>query len=373
MKLDEIEKMTNAKLIDTIKEKLNKGEEVPLKKLKKAIQEIYSEDSIEKASLPLYESLIKDAPKMYEYHRLEILGFESRLQQRWLDALYTLQSIITIAEEVSMSILDEYIEDFKHEDGKIVVPIELDILAKLHARAIVIGKEVFTLLKSGFADAAISRWRGLHEINVIFTILTDTLKENESLGKELAYRFLDSATIEQFKIIHRENIISKEFGKDYKEIKSEKEDIERKYGKSFSKPYEWARPLFENKRMDQSIYFSDLEQTAEITNLTSYYKQANSQIHSTAFGLYRSLGSIYNEKIDTIGAVFGPSNYGLSIPGQLTVGSVAGSTISFLLVNPTLDKLIISNILQLMVKDAQENFDRIQNEILNEELSQLDE
>ena len=41
--------------------------------------------------------------------------------------------------------------------------------------------------------------------------------------------------------------------------------------------------------------------------------------------------------------------------------------------NPNLYKLIISNVLQLMVKDAQDNFDRIPNEILTEELSYWDE
>lgn len=369
MKLNHYTNILEETLMEEFEKRIKEGEDVSQEKIESIINEMYSQESIKSTSLPLYENLIKDAPKNYEHHRLIMAEFESRLQQRWLDGLYTLQSVITISEEVSVSIINEYIEDKKEEDGTYLIPIEFDILVKLQAKAIVTAKEIFTLLKSGFPDAALSRWRGLHEINVIFTLLCNALKTEEMLGKELTQRFWDTFAIERYKIIQQESIISKEFGEEYKEAESEKEAVEKKYGKSFSKPYEWARPLFKNKGKKQRIYFSDLEKEAERTIFSSYYKEANNQVHSTGYGIYRSLGGIYHEKVEQFGAVFGPSNYGLSMPGQLTVISLAHNTTSFLLLDSNLDKLIISSVLNLMIDDAQKYFDSVQSEIFEDELS----
>ncbi|MEC3641306.1 hypothetical protein P9167_21375, partial [Bacillus halotolerans] len=65
--------------------------------------------------------------------------------------------------------------------------------------------------------------------------------------------------------------------------------------------------------------------------------------------------------------LFGASNYGLSLPGQLTGISLSQITTSLILLEPNLDSLIMGATLQKMLDDCKSIFDEIQNEIVNEE------
>lgn len=91
---------------------------------------------------------------------------------------------------------------------------------------------------------------------------------------------------------------------------------------------------------------------------------ANNQIHSTSFGLYESFGDIYDSDI---GVVFGPSNYGLSIPGQLTIISIIQCTSALLNVEPTLDKIMLISVLAKFLDNYSNVFDEIQINIEKEE------
>ena len=174
---------------EAIEEKEKIGEKIEQKKIEEMVEKMYSPEMINKYSDPMYESLINQAPIMYEEHRLEQQEFESRLQMRWLDAFYGLKSVITISEEIGMGLIDEFLEKSKNDDGTSSVPLEYDIAFKLHGKSVVVSKEILTLLQSGYSDAAISRWRTLHEISVILNLITDTLRNNTNLAKELAIRF----------------------------------------------------------------------------------------------------------------------------------------------------------------------------------------
>lgn len=68
-----------------------------------------------------------------------------------------------------------------------------------------------------------------------------------------------------------------------------------------------------------------------------------------------------------IGVVFGPSNYGLSIPGQLTIISIIKCTSSLLTVDPTLDKIMMISILGKFHENYSTIFDDIQTTIEREE------
>lgn len=349
-----------------IEEKEKIGETVGQEKIDELVAKMYSSETISEISTPLYETLISNAPKMYEEHRLEQTEFESRLQMRWLDAFYGLKSVITICEEIGMSLIDEFLEGKEQDSGKFLVPLEFDILFKLQAKSVVVSKEILTLLKSGYPDAALSRWRTLHEISVVLSIIANCLKDDEQLevAKELAIRFYDRSILEEYNIKNIESERNTEGLKEFESIKEKKIEIEEKYGKSFRQEYEWARPVF--SEINRKIYFSDLEGKSERDMLSSYYKRANSQIHSTSFGLYGSLGNIYDEKVDSIGTVFGPSNYGLSIPGQLAIISLTVCTTHILTIEPTLDKLMMCQTLQTFVEEYANIFDGVQEQIFKE-------
>lgn len=346
-----------------ILEKEKEGIEVSEEKIESIINKIYSKEMIDEYSEPVYNTLINQAPIMYEEHRLEELEFESRLQMRWLNAFYGLKSVITISEEISMGIIDEYLEGKKRDDGTYIVPFEYDMAFKLHGKSIVVSKEIFTLLKSGYSDAAISRWRTLHEISVVLALITDCIENNKDRAQELADRFYNRSIIEEYKIKKNRKKMNKEERDILEKLKKDFWDIEKKYGTKFiNEDYEWARIVL--PEVNGRIYFSHLEKKTKNTELTPYYKMANSQIHSTSFGLHQSFGDMDGSGI---GVVYGPSNYGLSIPGQLTIISIIRSTTSLLLVDVTLDKAVNVSILKRFFENYSTIFSDIQLEIEKEE------
>ncbi|MED1059715.1 DUF5677 domain-containing protein [Bacillus mycoides] len=351
-------------------EKLKNGEEIDEDKLLSAIKGVYSTENIDKYASPLYTTFKQTAPQMVEEERLIRQEFESQLQLRWLDALYDLASVIKLAEEYAMAIIDEYTEAYaKVKNNKYSVSVTFDVLMKLFAKAVVISKEIYTLLKSGFSDGAMSRWRSLHECSVYFHNLTLRYKDKE-FTKDLICKFVDYSIVEDYQELTKYRKKDSDFEIDRIEadnIEKEYNAILKKHGNNFYKPYSWAKTLFPSK---DRIYFSDLEKLAGIDHLAIYYKQANYHVHASPTGLYNSLGNIQDERVHQYGYVFGPSNYGLSIPGQLTIISLTQIAGALLLLNPNMDRLIMANVLKKYTDNATLEFDRVQNEIEQESIAE---
>lgn len=365
MALDTFQRLADNLIKEEIIERLKKGEEITDDRLNEMVQSIYSESSISEVSKPVFDTLLIETPEMVESNRLEKLEFESRLQKRWMGALYKLGAVIQISMENGMSIIDKYVEENNSSNSDSV----FDVLMKLQAKAVVISQEIQTLLKSGFVDGAMSRWRSLHECNVFFTVLSNKY-DDKLFTKKLIKRYLDYSIVEAYQEINKYKKMDDQFVVDdlnINEIKNDYKKVLKKYGNEYKRPNEWARPFFTNKRR---IYFSDLEKLAGVDTLTMYYKQANYQIHASPTGIYNSLAMINNPKIERVGYVFGPSNYGLSIPGQLTVISLSQITIKLLLLEPNMDRLVIAKVLNKFVEKATVKFDEIQNEIEQEELGE---
>ncbi|ARK30088.1 DUF5677 domain-containing protein [Halalkalibacter krulwichiae] len=370
MSLNDIEKMLQDLINQSIDEKIKNKEEIDEKRLISIIKKLYSKESVDEYANPIYLSLREKSPMMVEEERLIRQEFESRLQLRWLNAFYDLAAVIKISEESAMEIIDDYLENHaEQKDNKYSIPITFDILMKLFTKAIVVSKEIYTLLKAGFSDGAMSRWRTLHECNVFFRNLTSRY-EDENFTNEVISKFADYSIVENYQEIN--NYLKKDDNfrvnqVEFDSITKDYQELLAKYGRHFSKPYSWAQSIFPHK---SKIYFSDLEKNAGIDHLAIYYKLANYHIHASPTGLYNSLGNIEDERIKKYGYVFGPSNYGLSIPGQLTIISLMQISTSLLLLNSNIDRMIRATIFQKFVDDASSEFDRIQKEIEKEELNE---
>ncbi|WP_254704096.1 MULTISPECIES: DUF5677 domain-containing protein [Bacillus] len=370
MSLNKFEKELGTIVKKVVEEKLKNGEEIDEDKLLSAIKGVYSKESLDEYASPIYSTLKQTTPKMVEEERLIHQEFESRLQLRWLNAFYDLASVIKISEETAMDIIDEYMEErVEMENNKYSISVTFDVLMKLFAKAIVISKEIYTLLKSGFSDGAMSRWRSLHECNVYFRNLTSRYSDKE-FTDDLICKFIDYSFVEDYQELTKYRKKDDKFKLDQIEannIEKNYKVVLKKYGNDFRKPYSWAKALFPSKN---KIYFSDLEKNAGINRLSIYYKQANYHIHASPTGLYNSLGNILDERVHKYGYVFGPSNYGLSIPGQLTIISLAQIATSLLLLNSNIDKLIRAKVFRKYADNAGLEFDRVQNEIEQEEIEE---
>ena len=359
------------KLFQYTLEKIRKERpEITDEVLTQVFNQTFNESLLKETANKIYESLKQSMYKNLRQEQLFYLEFTSRISQRWLTPLSLLDTMIMLSEEICTDFIDNTSEMVVEDEERpsTVTSLRFFTVMKLLSKIIITAKEISYLLKGGFSDAAISRWRTLHEMDTVLQIFTHIYNDQDKVN-DIALRYNDSVVLEQFKEY------KKTYRKDnnselYLELKKDVQEIIKKYGENFYKSYEWARPLISK---NGPIYFKDLEKLSNNNHLEEYYQQANYQIHGSPSGVYYSNGEIEDNRISSATFVFGPSNYGLSLPGQLTAISLSKSIASFLLIKISIDNVIQVNVLSLILNDILDEFNSIQQNILDEELYDIQE
>ena len=167
-------------------------------------------------------------------------------------------------------------------------------LLSLYGKSCRIATEILYLLREGFPDGAMSRFRTLYEHLVIMTLL---------LGDhtyELSEGYQDSAVFERLKQLKADKIsladgfwresdtTPDELAEEIAELEELADEIISRRGSKIRKQYEWARPVLpESKKnnVNYSIKFTDLEEVVEADFLRRYYMQGNDSIHAGAYAV----------------------------------------------------------------------------------------
>jgi hypothetical protein len=118
----------------------------------------------EKSGNSLLKELKKRAPSMIEDHDRADTAFQKHLGRKWNKVLKLYKLFIVIAEEAGA----DHNQDTR-SSSKEILSLKFEVLSRLHARSCQVSKEIFTLLKCGFADGAHARWRTLHELAEVRT------------------------------------------------------------------------------------------------------------------------------------------------------------------------------------------------------------
>ena len=120
-------------------------------------------------------------------------------------------------------------------------PYLIDTLIRLHARGCLVLAEITCLLEGGFASAAMSRWRTLHEICVVGAFLAHH-------GESVAERYRLHEGIESHKAAAEYRRHSETLGfdpiedSDFQALEKHRGELCAKYGKPFKESYGWAGP-----------------------------------------------------------------------------------------------------------------------------------
>ena len=101
------------------------------------------------------DSLRKATPAMVRHRRKWQQAFEKQLAAHWGGAFEAAEAVMKAAFEIG----EFHYEKHVPPDGQRSYAFEA--LARLQARALRITEEVLALLKSGYGQAAMSRWRSL--------------------------------------------------------------------------------------------------------------------------------------------------------------------------------------------------------------------
>jgi hypothetical protein len=317
------------------------------------------DETIDESAVNLSETLKTNGPQMLAEHLAIREGFEQRLREWWKPALDLFEMVLVACTEAGSDL-----HDLLNGEGGPVSdhPIKLHALTLLHARACLVANEVFALLRGGFAVGAQARWRTLHEIAVIASVIG----END---EDLANRFLLHRFVERWKEAqcYQENceaLGQEAFGLDEMgKFKSDYEKIVAKYEPGYREDWGWAKPLFQSELHRPK--FDELETLAGLGHNKPYVKLSHHAIHSGASGTIDILELHGGGEV----MLTGPSNAGLSEPAHGTLIALYQVTVAFLLNGPNEvlpDDVLVLKALTLLLNQAGSAFGECHVQLTNE-------
>jgi Family of unknown function (DUF5677) len=289
------------------------------------------------------DDLDRAMPDLLKWRHRTYRGFDRRLRRHWGEGFDRLETMVHAFWEVGA----EFLAMAKSDQRRRSDPT-FRCLARLFARATRTAEESFVLLRTGFADGALARWRTLYELAITAEFIAEG-------GGDTAKRYLAH---EEFQAMRTEEI-SAQYD-DEGETEASREILEgfvrrrvelvAEYGRSFLGEFGWAAESLNHP----APRFSDIEAACDFSSARPLYRRASAFVHAGADGLvghgvlphYRHL------------LLPGRSNAGLSEPGQLTamaIGLLAGVPGRYL---PTVGWMVRGNILNVMATRCCEAFER---------------
>ncbi len=325
--------------------------------IEKLTRKTITPELLAKLARPVVHALDKAAEDMLAAEGLRRTAFEANLYARWKQPLDLLECLIKIATEAgerkarALAKSPVYTSSFKRS-----------ALVQLHARAVHIATEVLTLLRSGFADGANSRWRSLYELAVVSFFL-------HAQPDEISERFLAHDVMKRYKEAKEYQAASERLGyppfgrKSLNKLRREHDNLVAKYGKKFKyqQGYEWIPPsaIWGVAASGKTrVTFRDLEKHVGLGMWRPFYSLSSNAIHSGPRGFFR-LGLIRQGEVLLTGA----SNYGLADPLQNTGISLSQVTTSLLTLEPDVEDLLTLEAMRVYFDRAGASAVRVQKAI----------
>lgn len=274
--------------------------------------------------------------------RREFVTYHNKV---WGTPLDLLEALISLSLELGDDFSQKFSSLVSNKDD-----IVFYALRGLHARGCQVSSEILTLLRGGFADGAHARWRTLHEISVIAQFIS--INDND-----LAERYLAHSAIEDYKRALQYRKYSDELSyaplsdKVFEEIKSNYDDVKKRYKANFKSDYWWASDVLGNSNPN----LSHIEEKVDESHMKPFVKLAHLNVHAGSSSIFYRLGSPPENDL----LVAGPSIFGVWEPGQNTAYTINKLTSTFLLYkNQNLDNLGTVLTLRKFMEEVVWEFDR---------------
>ncbi len=260
----------------------------------------------------LLNRLFEHLPEMLADHRKHDAGFRRRCYTRWREGLDLLTMFIVISEE--------YGSTFNQRERPRALRDQnytFEANVALHARAVRVSNEILALLREGFPDGALSRWRTLHEIGVVSTFLAGY--DREVSKRFIAHRGIVSAkALKQYsEFLPRSNMTPLEPGS-LEAAEATKALLIKEFGAEFREDYGWAYPTVDKPK---GINLYDLEKATGLDHWRPRFKWASDDIHVGAKPYNASLGAA-EAPLDKPVLLTGRSNSAFTDPAHMCVISL---------------------------------------------------
>jgi len=290
-----------------------------------------AENTTKSAGRAFYRALIKAAPDMLAKHRNEREGFERRNLQRWRKAFDLIETIWVSCEELGRTFVRHYGAQAAIEEDYVFVA-----LTHLHAKALLVTSEIICLLRGGFADGALTRWRTLYEANVVAALIRQE-------GQAIALRYLAHSRVQAWNEVKDATAEGEDDEEHRQRLKAQADYAISKFGPELHRRNGWACGITGQK-------YPTFEKLAELVGRRdekSLYHHASLHIHGNHRALDELLGMSEAQE-DVL--LVGPSNSGMVEPLTLTAISIVESTSLLLLSKPNFDRLVFFNTIWRMAE-----------------------
>lgn len=279
--------------------------------------------------------------------RQELRRFEKRLAATWREPFDLLGLVIHLATQVGQNVGGRALEA-EADDEQLT-----SVMVRLHGRGLRISKEVVALLRSGFADAALARWRTLHEVTVVASFVLEH-------GASCAERYVAHHAVANYKGALSYQRSAPRLGfrsfehEELARLKNDRDTVVSKYGKEFGTDYGWATPFLGGAPAN----FAEIEKSISFDHFRPLHKWASQEVHAGVKALFSDLAAPAQDIV-----LVGPSNTGFADPGQNTCLSLAVLTTELLQLSPTVDALVLCSAMNRFVDQATERFVAVQHEL----------
>lgn len=302
-----------------------------------------AEKTTKSAGRGFYKSLIATAPDMLADRRKDREAFEQRNVRRWRKPFDLIETIWTCCEELGRNFNQHHRPEAVREQDYV-----FEAMTHLHAKALLVTSEIICLLRGGFADGALTRWRTLYEANVVATLICQE-------GQELALRYLAHSRVQAWNEVKMDE--AHEPDEEREHLKAQAEFAIEKFGSELNRRNGWACAITGQKKPT----FEHLVVLAGKSEEKSLYKHASLHVHGNHRGLDELLGVCEAEK-DIL--LVGSSNSGMVGPLTLAAVSIVESTSLLLLIKPNLDRLVFVNTIWRMAHRMHDLAGRIERQSL---------
>ena len=278
------------------------------------------------------DAYLSTAPRTLRNLRREARGFEQRNLRRWEPCFDHLEMMWSIAQELGEMHGTEIQAEGGEDDNEVMAA-----LAHLFPRALLVAQEIICLLKGGYPDGALARWRSLHEITV-------TAMYVAQVGKGAAIAYLLSFHFAARRAAHQINHYSERAGlrpfsaDELAEFDERCDVAERFLGRKIDKSKLGEWPAITQTHPT----FASLEEHVKMDHWRPRYKWASTHTHANHRPADKLLGlSETTERVNLVGS----SNSGFVDPFQMTAITLAQITTTYLLHAPNPDRIVHAGVM----------------------------
>jgi hypothetical protein len=289
-------------------------------------------DDCEKSSLDFYKAT---APKALAELRAYEAGFQGRSFTRWKPSFDHMEMIWAIAQELGEMHGTEIKADGIEDNNPV-----MSALAHIFPRALLVSQEIICLLKGGFPDGALARWRSLHELTVTAMYIA---KHGEAAAVPylMSFHFFARRAALQMNEHSERGETDRFSDEDLRGFDERCAEAEKVLGRKISKDKEGEWPSI------NAIHrtFAAIEKDVRMEHWRPRYRWASTHTHANHRPMDKLLGMAES---DGRAHLVGASNSGFVDPFHMTAITLAQVTATYLSHGGNADRIVHANVIRTL-------------------------